>query len=194
MANKEALRELQGRLAERLQAARALDRPMGWLAVEAGGQGFLMPLAEAGEIFQGAAVAPVPHTAPWFLGVANLRGTLAGVADLACFLGLAAAPVATPPGGAMLVALNPVLEVNAALRVDRLAGLRNADQLALEAAVAEAQPAFAGRRLRDDAGRVWQELRLMHLARDPYFLNIIASEEAGLHASGAPVGQARSVA
>jgi CheY-like chemotaxis protein len=33
----EALRELQGRLAERLQEARELEQMMGWLAVEAAG-------------------------------------------------------------------------------------------------------------------------------------------------------------
>ena len=30
----------------------------------------------------------VPHTQPWFAGVANLRGGLHGVVDLALFLGL----------------------------------------------------------------------------------------------------------
>lgn len=177
MANKEALRQLQGRLAERLQAARSVERPTGWLAVEAGGHGFLMPLAEAGEIFQDAAVMPVPHTAPWFLGVANLRGTLAGVVDLAAFLGLTP-PASVAAGGAVLLAFNPVLEVNAALRVDRLAGLRNVEQLGQEPAGPEVLPPFAGRRLRDETGRVWQELRLTHLARDPRFLDIVAAQHA----------------
>ena len=51
MANKEALRELQGRLAERLQEARELEQMMGWLAVEAAGYPFILPLTEAREQF-----------------------------------------------------------------------------------------------------------------------------------------------
>lgn len=174
MANKEALRELQGRLAERLQAARTVERPTGWLAVEAGGHGFLLPLAEAGEIFPAKALVPVPHTLPWFIGVANLRGTLAGVVDLACFLGLIAAPAAHADT-ARVIAFTPALDINVALRVDRLAGLRNPDQLSIEAPAADASapPVFVGRRLRDNSGRVWQELRLAELARDERFLHIV---------------------
>ena len=39
MANKEALRELQSRLAERLKLARTQERGKSWLAVEAAGRG-----------------------------------------------------------------------------------------------------------------------------------------------------------
>ena len=56
MANKEALRELQSRLAKRLQEARTQERGKSWLAVECSSRGFLFPLKEAGEIF---AMAPV---------------------------------------------------------------------------------------------------------------------------------------
>ncbi|MDP0995635.1 chemotaxis protein CheW, partial [Klebsiella pneumoniae] len=58
-----------------------------WLAVQAGGRNYLMPLGQSGEIFPWAGVQPVPYTKPWFLGIANLRGTLAGVIDLASLLG-----------------------------------------------------------------------------------------------------------
>ena len=87
MANREALRELQTRLAARMQAARSEQRGQSWLAVECRGHGLLLPLEQAGEIFPPAALMPVPHTRPWFIGVANLRGGLHGVVDLARFLG-----------------------------------------------------------------------------------------------------------
>jgi len=74
MANREALRELQSRLASRLQAARAEGVQAGWLAVEAAGRKYLFPLSQAGEIFPFTATQPVPYTHDWFLGVANLRG------------------------------------------------------------------------------------------------------------------------
>lgn len=173
MANKEALRALQSRLAERLQAAQTEPRSAGWLAVEAAGHRFLLPLAEAGEIFQPAGLLPVPHTQRWFVGVANLRGTLAGVVDLAGFLALRGdlAPSLREQGH--LVAFNPTLDINVALRVDRLAGLRNQEQLVADPVdLGVERPAFAGAIYRDSEGQPWQQISLMALARDEHFLRI----------------------
>jgi twitching motility protein PilI len=179
MSNREALRELQGRLASRMQAARTEARVQSWLAVECAGQGLLFPLHEAGEIFAVGNVLPVPHTQPWFAGVANLRGGLHAVVDLAAFLGLARGEaVAAGDGsrdGARLLALNPSLGVNCALLVDRLAGLRSADQLSAEPADGPAmaeRPAFAGDRWRDAEGRMWQEIELSALAGHEQFLAV----------------------
>jgi twitching motility protein PilI len=175
MSNREALRELQGRLASRMQAARTEARVQSWLAVECAGQGLLFPLHEAGEIFSVGSVLPVPHTQPWFAGVANLRGGLHAVVDLAKFLGLQRTAGPLAGDAARLLALNPSLGVNCALLVDKLAGLRNADQLSAEPAddsgPAE-RPAFAGARWRDADGRVWQEIELAQLAGHEQFLGV----------------------
>jgi len=175
MAKKEALRDLQSRLAERMQAARTQVRPTSWLAVECGGHGFLFPLAQAGEIFPLTATMPVPHTQPWFVGVANLRGGLHGVVDLAAFLNVKRPATAAEPGReqARLIALNPSVGLNCALLVDRLAGLRNADQLTAAPAVNGRRPGFAGACWNDGEGRVWQEIVLSSLAQDEQFLGIV---------------------
>ena len=113
MANREALRELQSRLASRLQAARTEGVQAGWLAVEAAGSKFLFPLAQSGEIFPYTQPQQVPYTQGWFLGVANLRGGLYGVADLASFVS-GQAPVQRSDAGraeSRLVALNALLDV-----------------------------------------------------------------------------------
>ena len=174
MANKEALRELQGRLAERLQEAQELDHTSGWLAVEVADHGFLLPLAEAGEIFSLGTVLPVPHTHSWFLGIANLRGTLAGVVDLAGFLGLRERVPPTIREQARVVAFNPALGINAALMVDRLVGLRNIDHLTTEPLDDPAVPDFVTGAWREDA-QIWRVLSLDALARDERFLRIVAA-------------------
>jgi twitching motility protein PilI len=127
MANKQALRDLQSRLAERLQAARTEPLAQSWLAVECSSRGFLFPLREAGEIFALTPMVPVPHSHRWFLGVANLRGHLHGVVDLAGFLGVKAAD--SPRDQARLVGFNQSLDINCVLLVDRLSGLRSEDEL-----------------------------------------------------------------
>jgi twitching motility protein PilI len=172
MANPDTLRELQARLATQLEAAQSQDRGPAWLAVESGDTGLLLPLGEAGEIFPSRGCVAVPHTRAWFLGVASLRGQLHGVVDLGRFLGLADA--ARPADGGWLVALNPRLETHTTLRVDRLAGLRRADQLAAAAAPPDAahRPRFAGALFHDPTGRPWQEIVLGELATDPHFLGI----------------------
>jgi twitching motility protein PilI len=173
MANKEALRELQARLAQRMQAAKTDQRGHSWLAVDCAGQGVLFPLEQSGEIFDAGAVLPVPHTQSWFAGVANLRGGLHGVIDLAAFLGLRArVPSDAPKEGARLVALNPGLGVNCALLVDRLAGLRHDADLIAQEVEETVRPGFAGARWRDASGRDWQEIKLSALAADGQFLSI----------------------
>ncbi len=175
MSNRDALRDLQSRLAERLQLARTEARPMSWLAVECAGIGLLVPLAGAGEIFAVGPVLPVPHTQSWFVGVANLRGGLHGVVDLAAFLGLRAPHAADAAREqARLLALNAALGSHSALLVDRLAGLRSGEQLAAEADDGAERPPFARGRWRDAEGRVWQEIDLAALARNERFLAIAA--------------------
>ena len=178
MANREALRELQSRLAERLQQARSETRSMSWLAVECAGLGLLFPLSTAGEIFPVSALLPVPHTRPWFMGVANLRGGLHGVVDLAAFLGLRQALASDAVRErAQLLSLNAALGSHCAVLVDRLAGLRSAEQLFAEPADSGAgspRPAFAAARWRDTEGRLWQEIDLAALARNEQFLGVAA--------------------
>ena len=171
MANKQALRELQSRLADRLQAARTEPLAKSWLAVECSARGFLFPLREAGEIFPLAPMVPVPHSHRWFLGVSNLRGHLNGVVDLAGFLGVKTSEPARDQ--ARLVGFNQSLDINCVLLVDRLSGLRSEDELTRDSDDSDARPSFAGARFRDASSRIWQELHLAELAGDESFLRIV---------------------
>jgi twitching motility protein PilI len=176
MAKREALRELQTRLAERLQAVMTELPSASWLAVECAGHGLMFPLQGAGEIFTAAGMLPVPHTRPWFLGVANLRGGLHGVVDLAGFLGLRPQALSRDTIGeqARLLALNPATGSHCAVLVDRLAGLRNLTQLTRLPDTPGPRPSFAGPQYRDGAGRLWQEIDLARLAQQDQFLGIAA--------------------
>jgi twitching motility protein PilI len=176
MSNKQALRDLQQRLAERMQAAREQTLIASWLAVECAGTGLLFPLKQASEIFAPVPIKPVPYAKPWLAGVANLRGGLFTVVDMAVYLGLrdAIAHRAVQPQS-RLVSLGADLGLNCALLVDRLAGLRSEDQLPLAAEQpAGPLPRFAGALRRDEGGRAWQEINLEALSRQEAFLHIVA--------------------
>lgn len=173
MANRQALRELQTRLAERLQAARTQAvQGASWLAVQAGGRNYLLPLEQAGEIFSWSGVLRVPYTSAWFWGVANLRGNLAGVVDLCAYLGHPVERTEQALQAVSLLAINPALQVNVALVVDRLLGLRGKDDFM--APTAEAVPLAAGHpdSYVDKAGGTWQVLQLQQLVQHPAFLSI----------------------
>lgn len=174
MSNKQALRELQHRLAQRMQVAREQPQTASWLAVEAGGMPLLFSLRQSSEIFTPVPLKAVPYAQPWLLGVANLRGGLHTVVDLAAFLGLREAAAAMRADGARLITINPDLGINCALLVDRLLGLRGDEQMQAEPAeTGTARPRFAGEQLRDQDGRRWQALDLEALARHEQFLRIV---------------------
>ena len=176
MANRTALRELQQRLAERMQAAREQTLIASWLAVDCAGVGLLFSLKQASEIFAPVPIKPVPYAKPWLAGVANLRGGLFTVVDLSVYLGLREPSLSRGLAPqSRLVSLGTDLNLNCALLVDRLAGLRSDEQLPL----APEQPAgplprFAGALRRDEAGRHWQEINLEALSKQENFLHIVS--------------------
>lgn len=174
MANREALRELQTRLASRLQAARSGDVSVAWLAVKAGESNYLFPLAQSGEIFPLINVQAVPYCRQWFMGVVNLRGGLFGVVDLASFMSGGSTRGRTEQSLAesSVITINSALELNCALMVDGLAGLRKRDAFTDAEAPPEGSPVFFGTRFTDRNGARWQEINLQSLSQLPEFLSI----------------------
>ena len=176
MANREALRELQARLASRLQAARLEGMSVAWLALRVGGKNLLFPLGQSGEIFPLTSLQSVPYARDWFRGVINIRGGLYGVVDLAGFISvdtgtLRIEPAAQEPS---VVTLNVALEVNCALQVDGLLGLRGTDAFASSSPADAGAPPYFGNQFLDAAGEQWQEIDLRILSQTPQFLSISA--------------------
>jgi twitching motility protein PilI len=161
-ARRARLRQYQEQLLERMQAARTSSGARAHqLGVEIGGARYLLDLVEAGEIVPLPPLAAVPLTQPWYLGLANVRGSLLGVVDLARYLDQDAEPTVTPASGARLVTFAPGLAFPCALLVGRVVGLRHAADMASE-----------GGRLRDADGQEWTPLSLAALAREERFLRV----------------------
>lgn len=175
MSKREALRELQARLATRLQSAKAEGMSSAWLAVKAGGANYLFPLAQSGEIFPLVSIQTVPYVQPWFLGVANLRGGLFGVVDMAAFLsGRAPARSEQSLAESSVITFNAALEINCALLIEGLAGLRHVEAFAASEPAPEGAPACFGACYTDADGHRWQEINLQLMSQSPQFLSISA--------------------
>ncbi|MBY0558173.1 MAG: chemotaxis protein CheW [Burkholderiaceae bacterium] len=171
------LRQYQVQLLERMQAARTdaagAARALGVLM---GGQHYLLDLTQISEIVPRQSLTPVPLTRPWYLGLANIRGQLTGVVDLASYQ-QGQAPAGALPGQRDIT-LAAGLVLQCALRVEALLGLRNLAEMQQEAQQESLQelpqqvPLWCQQRYRDVDGQVWTRLDLAQLVREPGFLQV----------------------
>lgn len=163
------LRTFQQELATRLASKTAAQVESSRLGLACGGDQWLVRLADAGEVVAVPPVTPVPHTQPWHMGIANVRGNLYSVVDFARFLGRESGGITAQ---ARLVLFGPRAgDLNAGLVVGRVLGLRNLAELAPSGST-EGAPAWYAQRWMDADGRAWQEIDLSRLARDDVFLQI----------------------
>lgn len=153
------LRQYQVQLLERMQAARAnTNTSINQLGVLIGAERYLLDLTQAGEIVPLPALTIVPLTQPWYLGLANIRGNLVGIIDLARYLALGETPMGAD---GRIVTFAGALGFNCGLLVARVYGLRHA-----------AGMEQAGDFLRDADGNDWTALDLAALVGDERFLHV----------------------
>jgi twitching motility protein PilI len=164
------LREFQAQLVERMQAvtsgAQVQARQLG---VMIGDTRWLLNLHEAGEIVSVGGITPVPLTHDWFLGLANIRGSLVSVIDFARFCGMAATPTDKE---SRIVAFGPSLGFNSGLLVSRVMGLRNVAEMQAQDIPEGEAPLWAARRYLDRDQQAWTELNLSLIVQDPRFLQV----------------------
>lgn len=165
-----SLEAFQEALTRKLADAAHRPPTSGWLGVSWRGVRALLPLAQAAEIFHPTVLQRVPHTQPWVLGVASLRGDVTVVVDWVRFLGL---PAQTSPADhddtLYWISFNAAIGVQAALCVDQLLGLYAATDLA--PAPAHQLPPGVRQLCHDRSGTQWVELDLVALAQSPAFLD-----------------------
>ena len=165
------LRSFQRELATRLATKTAAQVESSRLGLACAEARWLIRLSDAGEVIAVPPIVPVPLTKPWFLGLANIRGSLYSVIDFRGFL--CGANVA-PAGAARLILLNARGgEQSAGIVVERVLGLRNLTQFEPAPRVADA-PSWHVERWLDGDGAAWQEIDLGALARDAAFLQVAA--------------------
>ncbi len=160
------LREFQARLAQRLKDAQDTQPVRGRLGLEIAGQRWLLELTQTGEVVPVPAIRRVPLARDWLMGLANVRGSLHPVVDLALFMGRGPTPLVKE---SRLVLMGPRTGCNTALLVTRMIGLRRTEDMQAVTRPAN-MPDWVGSGWRDADGRDWAELDLAALARDEQFL------------------------
>jgi twitching motility protein PilI len=163
------LRQYQVTLLERMQAARAGTGNSGReLGVQLGGRRCLLDLTQVGEIVPFQTVTAVPLSQDWYRGLANIRGSLVGVVDLARYMGEAG----TQPGpDSRLVTFATHLGFNCAILAGRVLGLRKLDEM-VEQPRDSGQPAWGSQQFTDREAQQWTRLDLGELVREARFLQV----------------------
>jgi twitching motility protein PilI len=167
------LQAFQTRLSERLKNASSDETQNAKLGLMIGEERWLIDLAEAGEIVPvPQQISAVPMTKQWFKGMANLRGTLHTVTDLAQYAQEGVTPMNRE---SRLLSMAGRFNVNASIIVTKMLGLRKVEELKAisnPGASTYSDKPWAGAFWRDSQGHVWRDLVLSKLALEESFIQI----------------------
>ena len=167
MAKQISLREFQQGLAQRLREAQTETEPTSRLAVQAGSGNWLLKLDDAGEMLPLPEFSGVPLTKTWYLGLANIRGVLASVVDLAAFMG-GEHTARTPDCRLLLIAER--FQSFSGLVITRMLGLKNVQTM--QPAEKGTEKSWVGAAYHDEDGRLWHELDMAALVAHDDFLQV----------------------
>jgi twitching motility protein PilI len=165
------LRQYQVQLLERMQAAKTGAAESGReLGVRIGGRLCLLDLTQISEIVPLQPVTPVPLAQDWYLGLANIRGNLTGVIDMARYQGLAGDDGAVAER--RLITFAPGLGFNCALLAERVLGLRKLSDMEADGDAPDGAPLWRSQHFRDAEGQQWTRVDLAQLVRESRFLQV----------------------
>lgn len=178
MAKTSNLREFQEAILNKLKdvTSQAGVASSSRLGVVVGDKKLLVRLEQVKEALPMPYVQAVPLTAPWFSGVANIRGNLYNITDLALFLGMKAT-AKSPMMRILLLSAESTTQV--ALTVGALIGLRNIDVMQTlpvdktnkkDGSLKDGTIFFAEQRYQDADGEVWTEVDFDLLVKEPSFI------------------------
>ncbi len=164
MARESHLREYQTNILARLEDAKkaGAEAPAGYLGVVIGSKNVLVNLQEISETMPIADIHRVPIVKPWFLGVANVRGVLYAINDLAQML---ENTFTTISSNARLLLMSNAVTSNVAFVVDRMIGLRKLEEMKLHEETTEEGTCLKAQTYQDEENRVWHILdcdKLVH--------------------------------
>lgn len=157
MAKESQLREYQSSILARLENAKkaGAEAPAGYLGVVIGSKNVLVSLQEISETLPIMDIHRIPIVKPWFLGVANVRGVLYAINDLAQLL---ENTFTTVSSNARLLLMSDVVTSNVAFVVDKMIGLRKLDEMKLRDEIAEETICLKAQTYQDEENRVWHVL------------------------------------
>jgi twitching motility protein PilI len=169
MAKSSNLREFQEAILLRLKEATAKGSPVSTsrLGVIVGSKNVLINLSEVSEVLPTPPIQNVPLTQPWFLGVANIRGNLYNITDLAMFMGFPPTPKSS---NNRIVLIKSEKTTQAAILIDSLVGLRSIEAMKHKTKSTNNETFFSENAYEDVDENEWLELVVEALVQDKAFI------------------------
>ena len=172
MAKTQTLRQFQESILLKLKEAAEHSGEVSTsrLGVTVGEKKLLINLSDVREVLPMPSVQTVPLTQPWFLGVANVRGNLYNVTDVAHFIGLL--PTKKSANNRIIL-LSSETTTQVALMIDSLVGLRSVEAMQLKTIADNANDddVFLSKKMYIDVdGNEWFELDIGALVQDKIFI------------------------
>lgn len=171
MAQTSNLREFQEAILSKLKdaASQVGGESSSRLGVNVGDKRFLINLQDVKEVLPVPPMQLVPFTQPWFLGVANVRGNLYSISDVAQFMGMQPTPKSM---NNRILLLSTESTAQVALLVESLIGLRSIQGMQLQSAETDAAY-FSMNAYQDAEGGDWLELDVEALVQSKSFVQPI---------------------
>ena len=168
MSKQSQLRDYQTSILERLENAKKVgaEAPAGYLGVVIGSKHVLINLQEISETLPIMDIHRIPIVKPWFLGVANVRGVLYAINDIAQMLENTFTSISS---SARLLLMSEAVTSNVAFVVEKMIGLRKLDEMKLRAELVENDICLKAQTYQDDENRVWYMLDCNKLIRSKEF-------------------------
>ena len=168
MSKQSQLREYQTNILARLENAKkaGAEAPAGYLGVVIGSKNVLVNLLEISETLPVVDIQRVPIVKPWFLGVANVRGVLYAINDLAHLLESTFTSISS---NTRLLLMSDTVTSNVAFVVEKMIGLRNLNDMKPHQMVDEDNVCLKAQTYQDDENRVWYMLDCDKLIRSKEF-------------------------
>lgn len=162
MSKRFSLREFQQNVLNRLQVQATSGDRITTLGVQIGADHWLVDMTEISEVLEMPNLTAVPLTRSWYRGVANVRGNIYSITDMAAFMNLGET---VQDAQSRVLLVGQKFSFNAGLLVTRVLGLRNAKEW-------QRSDQDGAERYQDDSGQMWTKLNIKQLLKQPEFLQI----------------------
>lgn len=138
------------------------------LGIRVANKNYLVSLADISEVVAVPEVKKIPLTRDWLLGIANVRGNLAAITDLARFLGENVQQISSD---SRVLLAHARFGVNAGILIERLIGLRDVNTMQLQQDIL-GEHVWQSKTYQDENKEDWQEINMEALMAEKEFLQV----------------------